>query len=305
MSLDKHYWAYMMFCDFKTSTHGKWVLVGEHAVLRGNAAVVYPLRDRRLILNYTFGDHPLNVMVSGEQVSDIHGIFLQVLSHASKCLGQSNRLITGTFLLENNIPLGVGMGASAALSVAVARWFAARDNWSTDQTVLFARELENLFHGKSSGLDIAGVSAISGVVFQQGNSAPIEQCWQPNFALSSSGEVGLTAACIERVQHLWITDRTQALSVDAEMQASVVQAIDALKNRTQNALIALSQAMNRASDCFVTWGLVSDALKNKMQILRDAGALAVKPTGSGLGGMIISLWKDPIIPQIDNTLHLI
>ena len=294
-----------MSYDFTTSTHGKWVLVGEHAVLRGHAAIVYPLRDRRLTLSYTSGDQPINVVVSGEHSSNMQSLFLQLMMHASKCLGQISRPITGTFILENNIPLGVGMGASAALSVAVARWFAARDSWPVNQKILFARELENLFHGKSSGLDIAGVSARAGIVFQQGQSTSIEQLWQPNFALSSSGEVGLTAACIERVNTLWTKDQAQALLLDAAMQACVLQVIDSLKNRTQNALINLSQAMNRAADCFVAWGLVSDTLKDQMQLLRDAGALAVKPTGSGLGGMIISLWQDPVNPHIDNILHLI
>ncbi len=295
----------MMFCDFTTTTHGKWVLVGEHAVLRGHAAIVYPLRERQLRLSYTRGNHPIKVEVSGEHGADMHRLFLYLMEHAAACLGQKSQSISGSFFLENNIPLGVGMGASAALSVALARWFATRDGWQNDQTVMFARELEHLFHGKSSGLDIAGVAASTGILFQNGGITPIEQNWQPNFALSSSGEVGLTAECIKRVNMLCRQDRTLALAVDEDMQSCVIQAVGALKHRTKDALITLSQAMNLASECFVAWGLVSDSLKNQMQILRDAGALAVKPTGSGLGGMIISLWADSIIPHIDNKLHLI
>lgn len=37
--------AITMFCDFETTTHGKWILAGEHAVLRGFSALVFPVYE--------------------------------------------------------------------------------------------------------------------------------------------------------------------------------------------------------------------------------------------------------------------
>ncbi len=38
-------------------------------------------------------------------------------------------------------------------------------------------------------------------------------------------------------------------------------------------------------------GLISESLQQHMQQLLHEGALAVKPTGSGSGGYVLSLWE--------------
>lgn len=43
----------MMFYDFATTTYGKWILVGEHAVVRGHAALVFPIKGKKLTLSYS------------------------------------------------------------------------------------------------------------------------------------------------------------------------------------------------------------------------------------------------------------
>ena len=63
--------------------------------------------------------------------------------------------LNGVLLIVNRLPCGAGLGASAALCVALARWLEARGLVSSGAIHEFARQLENLFHGESSGLDIA------------------------------------------------------------------------------------------------------------------------------------------------------
>ncbi|MFI4919641.1 MAG: mevalonate kinase, partial [Legionellales bacterium] len=41
-----------MFCDFETTTFGKWILAGEHAVVRGHEALVFPIKEKQLHLQY-------------------------------------------------------------------------------------------------------------------------------------------------------------------------------------------------------------------------------------------------------------
>lgn len=291
----------MMSYDFQTTTHGKWILAGEHAVIRGYGALVFPINGKELTLSYNKSASELSATYEGERGTDTHLLFWSVLEQGMQLLGRSLNTLSGHFSLYSNIPIGVGMGASAALCVATARWFAALGLLTNSDIHHFARQLEHLFHGQSSGLDIAGVSAPAGVYFKQGIYAPIEQAWQPQWFLSSCGQIGITSHCINQVNTLWEQDAKHAAHIDKQMSDCVFKAQLALKKDASDSQNMLATAINNAANCFQQWGLVSESLQRHMENLLDAGALAVKPTGSGGGGYVISLW-DKTPPAMTNEL---
>lgn len=282
----------MMLSDFKTTTHGKWILTGEHAVIRGHAALVFPVNNHELTLNYYSSSSDLSADYSGESGADLQLLFWSVLEHGMHTLGKSLNTLSGHFELHSNIPIGVGMGASAALCVATARWFLAQQFIPERELHIFATGLENLFHGKSSGLDIAGVAATGGLAFKQGQSTPIKQAWHPNWYLSSCGQIGITSHCINQVQALREKQPELALRIDQQMEESTSLAIAALEQNTPDRQEHLAHAIHLANDCFHQWGLVSESLQQHIDLLKNRGAIAVKPTGSGGGGFVVSLWDD-------------
>ncbi|WP_028386659.1 mevalonate kinase family protein [Legionella geestiana] len=278
----------MMSCDFQTTACGKWILAGEHAVLRGHPALVFPLPAKTLSLTWHRTEAPLTLETHGAQADILREAALAVLE-VLRAEGVLNEA-AGTLCLEGNLPVGVGLGASAAISVVFARWLAHLGVVSTSAIPAFAKRLEDHFHGKSSGLDIAGVAAPGGRWFCAGESHALSETWSPAWYLSSCGEQGATAACIETVRQLWQRAPDVAQVIDARMHESVTLAADALADSGPEALPRLVKAIEQAAGCFSDWGLVTDALKTHMELLRAQGALAVKPTGSGKGGYVLSLW---------------
>lgn len=285
--------------DFYSQTHAKWILAGEHAVVRGYSALVFPLHAKTMTLQYQENQQPLSAEFDGEQGDDLHLLFWSVIEHGLKKIQHDLNHTTGHFVLSNNIPIGSGLGASAALCVNVGRWFAWKQWISSEEIFDFARYLEDLFHGKSSGLDLAGSLYDTGIHFRPQRSdapliEPIQSVWQPQWYLSFSGQIGITSHCVRKVQQMHQDTPEQAQAWDVEMENCVQLAKQSLEMEKSQGLPLLIQAIERARLCFAAWGLLGSTVEAHLKALTQAGALAVKPTGSGDGGYVLSLWdKEP------------
>ena len=281
-----------MFYDFETKAYGKWILAGEHAVLRGHPALVFPLKNKTLTLKYKRSDAPLTLHYQGEAEKHCETAIWQLIHKGFETLALDfEDQMKGELLITNQVPIGTGLGASAALSVAITRWLKAI--FTPEITFFeFARTLEHIFHGQSSGLDIAGsASSSEAVYFKSGHIMPFTPSWIPHFGLSFSGAASVTSQCITMVNALKTKNQAYADNIDKKMAISVKKAHEALLNKKQDTKLLLIEAIRSASDCFEAWGLINPPLKNHIDTLYQQGALAVKPTGSGNGGYVLSLWN--------------
>ncbi len=277
---------------FSTRTYGKWILAGEHAVLRGCPALAFPLTSRYLQLDYVPHPGSLSVQFSGEHGADLKLLFYGVIENAISQLKISHPL-EGTFTVYSSLPVGAGLGASAALCGAVARWCHSQQWLPESEIYEFARRLEDLFHGESSGVDLAVSLSGKGVRFvRNGEQITIENQWRPNLYLSYCGQRGMTSECVAKVKRLFEVDAALAQKLDAQMRLAVDLAEKALTNKESVGHTALKESLELANACFEQWGLVGGDLKHHIRHLLEAGALAAKPTGSGGGGYVLSLWSD-------------
>jgi mevalonate kinase len=276
--------------DFFVRIPGKWILAGEHSVLRGKPALAFPLKSRTLDLRFeSKPGQALHLETGGECGEELRLLFWGVLERACDLARVSRSEIQGNIYLESHIPIGAGLGASAALCGALGRWFESMQLVDSNDVYEFARHLENLFHGESSGVDIAVALSGEGLRFvRHGERLPIQMNWQPHWYVSYTGKRGVTRECVHQVKALIENNPRLGSEIDQTMARAVEMAAESLQLGAEQGFSLLQDAMNLARSCFELWGLSAD---EHIQWLLSQGAVAAKPTGSGGGGFVLSLWS--------------
>lgn len=279
--------------SFETQAFGKWILAGEHSVLRGSPALVFPLKSQSVKFSFLPGSSELNFQFLGKHGPEFEILLMGLVDKAANMLGQKRSDLLGGVQFESSIPVGAGLGASAAVSVVVARWMADLGWLDQDEIFNFAVKLENVFHGESSGVDVAVAFSGKGLRFIRGAERQMMQPkWWPRLFVSYTGARGPTLTCVNQVKQLITREPELGLNLDEQMRLAVQRAQEALSIDETRGLSILQEAMILANDCFEQWGLTKGPPDDHMRTLRNAGAIAVKPTGSGAGGFVLSLWKD-------------
>ncbi|MCB0356434.1 MAG: hypothetical protein KDD40_05475, partial [Bdellovibrionales bacterium] len=242
--------------EYKSEAYAKCIIAGEHSVLRGCPALVVPVKKCALNSYWNFNKENLEIEFSGKYGSELALLFSGVLDRACKNLNISRGELQGHWHLNNEIQLGGGLGASAAICVTIARYFVARGQLQESEVYKFAQTLENMFHGESSGVDIAASMSQNPLRFSRsGGREFIEPCWQPYLYLSYSGHKGLTADCVEQVKNLIEQNPQRAKQVDDKMQEAVSLACQSLEIGEKLGFEMLKNSLFLAKSCFQEWGL--------------------------------------------------
>ncbi|MDR2794502.1 MAG: hypothetical protein LBB12_01855, partial [Holosporaceae bacterium] len=259
----------------------KWILAGEHTVVRGGKAIAFPLARYKCSIIYE-KDDKLHVNDANHE-----DVFILLLQRAATLTNIDFKDIRGKFIVKNDIPEKSGLGSSAALCRNVAAIFGhlgfCENTWS------LACRLEDMFHGKSSGLDVAVAMLNRPVIFK--HNCVIEVLENPDLShllLTYSGRNSPTSGCTAIIDGFFAQNAALADKLDEQMNLAADLCEQGVKNSD---FTKLKEGIQLGNDVFHSWGLRDENLSRHINSLMDSGAVAAKPIGSGLGGYVVSLWK--------------
>lgn len=291
--------------SYSTEVPGKWVLAGEHTVLRGGTAIALPHPDLKLRLEF----RPMESARSPAfTVEPDYGMLViqELLRIAQDWLAERGVRLEfprGHLKLTSTIPFGAGLGSSAALSVATARWVLSASGLERALERDLARQMENRFHGKSSGMDVSVVSIGEPILFSMKEGAvSLGLSHLPHFVFADTGLRSSTKDCIERVERTRTADSVRGAKLDREMDRATQEILEALRayddafergdtKEISVALAAIGTGITRSREVFRQWGLIPEGLDGLIQDLERAGWRDWRLTGSGGGGFLVGLKK--------------
>lgn len=304
--------------DTKIRVCGKWILAGEYAVLKSYSALVFPLSSQFIEMNYTKGGENLKIeaeittsISQGIEESVFISNFELILNQGLKKILKKPAELTGVIRLQCCVTFSAGIGTSSIICVLVGRLFHSLNWLSKERLFYFCHSLENSLHGQSSGVDVAAVLTQKPILFSNilnnGDQKEKEEGtqkvpkikvlqiqWQPNIFLSYAGKGKTTKENIEKMKLFWDTNPERSDQLNEQMGLAVLKAKEGLESKDKSkGVMCLKEAFSLAERCFIEWDLIEEEMKKHILFLKEQGALAVKPTGSGSGGFVLSLWLQP------------
>lgn len=296
-----------------SSAPGKVYLFGEHAVVYGEPAVPCAIERRATVTATARDDDRIRVQARdltidgfsveyGDGAAETADIDVPsplvdaAVGYVDGAIEQVQEVVdeaTGfTITIESDIPLGAGLGSSAAVVVAAID-AATREmgvELTSEEIAKRAYRVEyDVQDGQASRADTF-CSAMGGAVRVEGEDClPIEAPPQLPFVIGFDGGAGDTGALVAGVR---------GLKAEYDFAADTVRAIGDIVRTGEQALAdedrqELGRLMDFNHGLLSALGVSSRSLDAMVWAARDAGALGAKLTGAGGGGCIVALDPTP------------
>ncbi|MBI5480165.1 MAG: mevalonate kinase [Deltaproteobacteria bacterium] len=257
---------------------GKVILLGEHAVVHGEPALAGALA-RGVRAEAAAGAAHLRVAAWGlearpDGAAPVDRAFAAILA----ATGAGEAAVTA----DAEIPVGAGLGSSAALAAAVARALCSDEARVADAVAAS----ERIFHGNPSGIDAAMALGGGFGRFTRGGglerfaAAPVRLC------VANTGRRRDTGALVAGVSAR-LRDRPAATAALLRAIGALVdQGVTALR---EGRLTSLGEVMDRNQAALAEVGVSCSEIETACELARRAGALGAKLTGAGGGGCVVAL----------------
>lgn len=259
-----------------TFAPGKLILSGEHSVVYGKPALAIPL-------SMGVSAHALHIEGPSTYKTAIED---SVLRTALSTVVPKEGI---ELHISSTLPIGKGLGSSAALSVAVCKEMARIQNTPLTfaQLLTQAQTMEMHFHGRASGLDHTVSALERGIEFTKskdgidwkGLTLP-----QMDILIIDSGTRGSTHDMVQQVAEGYSLPKIKD-TID-EIGQLTTQMIESLYNHN---ISKFAQQCTTNHRLLAELGVSTPTLDYIVDTALDNGAWGAKLSGSGGGGIVMIL----------------
>lgn len=279
--------------------HSKLILIGEHSVVYGQPAIAFPFKQIEVKVTVkSIGGNTIHIespFYQGpieqipEKMEGIGDCVIQTL----KVLEQ--RSLGLKIQIASSIPIGRGLGSSAAIAIALVRGLFAFFNQKLQHSQLMAlvERAEKFAHGTPSGIDMMAASSSNPIWFQKQQEVESVKIGAPfHLVVADSGRVGDTYSAVKSIRDKY------------EMKPEKIEeSITLLGKWTEEVRLGLAvgdyqkvgEKLNLAHHHLALLGVSDEGLDYLVDTARAAGAIGAKLTGGGRGGCILALVENETI----------
>ncbi len=255
---------------------GKIILLGEHGVVYGRHALAVPIPDAVSV----------TLTRARELSHDLPDEYVESILDELE-VGERGWRID----VRSSLPLGKGLGSSAAIAVAIARAFNSELDLGLDDarinSIAFASE--QLAHGTPSGVDNTLSTYARPMLFRNDGELQFDAFdtdESPPLVVAWSDETGKTNEQVAGVRERYERAPERFEALFDEMDALAREGADRLRNGQYEELGLL---MNVCQGLLNAIGVSTPSLERMIALARASGAAGAKLTGAGGGGSIVAL----------------
>ncbi|MEM1610078.1 MAG: mevalonate kinase [Sulfolobales archaeon] len=291
----------------------KVTITGEHAVVYGYPALVAAIDKKIAIKMCIRSDREIRVISRGASaIGDISlicsgescrgeispGYVERLFSYVLKAIEISSKTFEDLGGLDieisSGVPVGAGLGTSAAISAGVVAGYAylAKRSIGGRDIASIARKVEVEVQGAASPMDTGAVS-LGGVLLVKPLEAEVFRRVEPKKAfeilVAITPKKRSTRETVSMVRNLY--SRWKSI-VDHLMKAIGEISEEASKAIEEGDLKALGELMNINHNILRALGIVDRESEHIADIMRAAGLEGVKISGGGWGGAVIGISRE-------------
>lgn len=283
------------------SASAKIILFGEHAVVYGQPAVAIPIQDVRasaavsidvavsaplieakdLRVDTIFGAPPYP-----ESIDPIIKV-IELVNDKIVKLPKSGWRLT----IWSKIPVGRGLGSSAAISIAIIRALtkAMIKIIAPRELIKYSFELEKIHHGTPSGIDNTVISLEKPILFRKDREPSAINFASMFFIVGDTGISKKTSDVVAQVADAREKKSEQYDRIFNQMGQIAREGVLGLKDGDVK---KVGKLMNENHTLLQRIDVSSPELENLIDAAKSKGALGAKLCGAGKGGCMVAVAKD-------------